>query len=1019
MSIPRSLFRMGRLALALGWVVAFLPASARGAAGDAAPADLGEGERARLAAAASEPTLAPWQRDFMLGLARPDGLAREVEASAARPSLPGSASGEGDGAWVAPIVDPRDGHSAVYDAPRDRMIVFGGSPSGGFLNDVWTLSLGDTLAWTKLAPTGTPPSPRWTQSAIYDPLRDRLVVYGGYDGNLTFLSDVWALSLAGTPAWTQLAPTGTPPGERGRHTAIYDPIRDRMVVFGGIYYSGSTLTVMNDVWALSLAGTPAWTQLAPLGVAPPARWSHSAVYDAARDRMLMFGGYDASSAPRNDVWALTLTGATTWAQLAPSGSPPSARYGHSAAYDSLRDRMLIFGGWNGTTRFNDVRALSLAGAPTWAALAPAGPPPSGRCYQSGVYDPLRDRVVVFAGYDGSLLNDVWALSLSETPSWTELIRTCGRTPGKRYAHTAVYDPVRERMLVFGGYDGASSYLGDVWALSLAGTPIWTQLAPAGTPPAARYLHSAIYDPVRDRMLVFGGYSYGSSLDDVWALSLGGTPAWTQLAPTGTPPAARASHSAVYDPAGDRMIVFGGTFADIRLGDVWALSLAGTPAWTQLAPTGTPPAPRASHAAVLDPARDRMIVLGGSSAAGYLDDVWALSLEGPPAWTQLAPAGTEPSARSGHRAIGDPARDRLVVFGGLGSGGYLADAWSLSLGDSPAWTQLAPAGPPPHGRDLHSAIYDPGRDRLLVFAGDYFGAFSDVWTLVWGSPTPAGATCPGDVAWTTGASLPLAYAVTNPYAFPQIADYTLASARAWPGFPITGSVAVEAGGTTPVPLSVAVPDSAANGRNALTFVATLRGIPQSASCAHDVGDATTPVLLSLVSAQADPQRVRLTWQLADAAGLVASVYRRTAGAPWEPVGRISPDASGFIVFEDRRVSPGVGYGYRLGVPGPGGELYAGETWVEVPLAARLALAGLQPNPAGRDLAVAFSLPDASPARLEVFDLAGRRLLAREVGALGGGSHVLRLGEGRALASGVYVLRLSGSGRTRTARAVVVR
>ena len=50
------------------------------------------------------------------------------------------------------------------------------------------------------------------------------------------------------------------------------------------------------------------------------------------------------------------------------------------------------------------------------------------------------------------------------------------------------------------------------ALSLAGTPAWSALAPSGTPPSWRYMHSAIYDPVRDRMVVFGG----SSLNDVWA-----------------------------------------------------------------------------------------------------------------------------------------------------------------------------------------------------------------------------------------------------------------------------------------------------------------------------------------------------------------------------------------------------------------------------------------------------------------------------------------------------------------------
>ena len=64
------------------------------------------------------------------------------------------------------------------------------------------------------------------------------------------------------------------------------------------------------------------------------------------------------------------------------------------------------------------------------------------------------------------------------------------------------------MIVFGGVVGGTR-LGDVWALTLGDAPSWTQLTPSGTSPSARYGHSAIYDPVRDRMVVFSGYgSYG-------------------------------------------------------------------------------------------------------------------------------------------------------------------------------------------------------------------------------------------------------------------------------------------------------------------------------------------------------------------------------------------------------------------------------------------------------------------------------------------------------------------------------
>jgi hypothetical protein len=231
-------------------------------------------------------------------------------------------------------------------------------------------------------------------------------------------------------------------------------------------------------------------------------------------------------------------------------------------------------------------------------------------------------------------------------------------PAARVQHAAVYDPVRNRMLVFGGLAGAS-LKNDVWELSLAGTPTWKLLAVAGTPPSARRGASAIYDPVRDRMLVYGGAAPGA-LGDVWALSLGASPAWSQLAPTGSPPPSRSGHSAIYDPVRDRMVVFGGQSGLTYRNDAWALALAGTPAWSNVAPTGGPPDPRARHSAIYDSVRDRLVVFGGVNSTGLWGDLWSLSFGGTPTWTLLAPAGTPPPPLAGSKAIYDVTRDPLTV-----------------------------------------------------------------------------------------------------------------------------------------------------------------------------------------------------------------------------------------------------------------------------------------------------------------------------------------------------------------------
>jgi len=51
--------------------------------------------------------------------------------------------------------------------------------------------------------------------------------------------------------------------------------------------------------------------------------------------------------------------------------------------------------------------------------------------------------------------------------------------------------------------------------------MWVELHPDGAPPSSRELHTAVYDPIGDRMVVFGGLDGANALNDVWALSLAG------------------------------------------------------------------------------------------------------------------------------------------------------------------------------------------------------------------------------------------------------------------------------------------------------------------------------------------------------------------------------------------------------------------------------------------------------------------------------------------------------------------
>src|SRR5205823_5888513 len=178
-----------------------------------------------------------------------------------------------------------------------------------------------------------------------------------------------------------------------------------------------------------------------------------------------------------------------------------------------------------------------------------------------------------------------------------------------------------------------------------------------------------------------GWDGRGFIDDIWVLALTGTHAWTQLSIPGARPLARAGHSCLYDPNGDRMIVFGGGVPGAYdANDTWALRLSGPPVWTKLKATGTPPPGRSSHSAVYDPHRRRMIVVGGWGNWEEGMDTWALSLEGAPAWTPLLDGGRPSWGRSDHTAVYDSGRNRMVVFGGWSyeSDYVLGDTWALSL-----------------------------------------------------------------------------------------------------------------------------------------------------------------------------------------------------------------------------------------------------------------------------------------------------------------------------------------------------
>jgi hypothetical protein len=183
-----------------------------------------------------------------------------------------------------------------------------------------------------------------------------------------------------------------------------------------------------------------------------------------------------------------------------------------------------------------------------------------------------------------------------------------------------------------------------------------------------------------------------------------------------------------------------------------------------------------------------------------------------------------------------------------------------------------------------------------------------------------------------------------------------------------------------------------------------------------GDVATPTLFSLIEGTAKDGRVSLQWHL-DSSGM-ATLEKNEGATSWTSIASLYPDGLGTVSFVDNRVLPGRRYGYRLATGVAPNVSVSPEVWVDVPQAA-LALAGFQPNPAIDGVSVAFTLAGPARASLELYDLNGRRVAAREVGGLGVGPHVVNFGRSGEIPAGVYWLRLSQGGRSLTRRGAVLR
>ena len=135
----------------------------------------------------------------------------------------------------------------------------------------------------------------------YDPIRQRGVMFGGYfvQGGDGRSSATWEWD--GTH-WLARRPLVSPP-ERSRAAMAFDPVRGRIVMFGGYWSSGTLWQVrlLRDMWEYD---GQTWQQIPLAGAWPSARFYHGMASDPLRGKVVMFGGEAYIGAPvyLGDTW---------------------------------------------------------------------------------------------------------------------------------------------------------------------------------------------------------------------------------------------------------------------------------------------------------------------------------------------------------------------------------------------------------------------------------------------------------------------------------------------------------------------------------------------------------------------------------------------------------------------------------------------------------------------------------------------------------------------------------------------
>jgi hypothetical protein len=504
---------------------------------------------------------------------------------------------------------------------------------------------------------------------------------------------------------------------------------------------------------------------------PSPRANARMAYDRSNANTVLFGGQSAFDTgtglayDSNETW---IWGGNRWTQRFPAHEPPP-RTAHTMTYDSLRQRIVLFGGRRSAT--------VLKGAITfyndtwiwknndWSQLD-TGDAPDPRALAGTAYDAGRDRIVLYGGShlaaDETTVNQYYDTWEFDGTTWTKMT-----TPQPQVIKPLLaYDSIRHEVIMIGVKDDIST----VMYRYDGANHTWNQFtptAPAILPPCVN--ESAMVFSERAGGVILNGGVCSATTPSADETYFWNGENWTKLTTTSI---SRTTGTAIADDAlRGQIVTFGGTIAFVTTPTSSTYLLRDGTYNFIFNPTR--PSPRSLVRMATDTTNGIVWTLGGLDefSSGYLDDLWGyrntqwtlstVTTNAPgictspleaydtdrhklvvvcsgntvyefdgAAWTSFATLKTTPVARRFGGLVYDEALKKTVFFGGYddATSAYRQDTWTWN---GTAWTEVKNTRPPNRGQ--MQMWYDPLRQKTVVYGGlgrpnvdTRITRYSDMW-----------------------------------------------------------------------------------------------------------------------------------------------------------------------------------------------------------------------------------------------------------------------------------------------------